>query len=116
MSMVLFVLHDPEKLKDVLAAWEECNISGVTVLFNTGLGRIRSYEGLRDDMPLMPSLNDFFNNPDHYGRTIFTITDDDSIIPNLIAATERVVGNLNEPNRGVLAVLPTTQIYGLRKK
>jgi nitrogen regulatory protein PII len=116
MSMVVFVLHDPEKLEAVLAAWEECGISGATVLFNTGLGRIRTNEGLRDDLPLMPSIDDFFTHPDHHGRTLFTLTDDDSIIPAIIAATERVVGSLHEPNRGILAVLPVTQIYGLRKQ
>jgi hypothetical protein len=115
MSMVLFVLHDPEKLDEVLAAWESCNISGATVLWSTGLGRLRVRDGLRDDIPLMPSINDFFSAPEHMGRTLITITDDDSIIAAIIAATERVVGNLDEPNRGILAVLPITQIYGLRK-
>ncbi len=116
MSMVLFVLHDPEKLQEVLAAWEDCGISGATVLYSTGLGRIRDNEGLRDDIPLIPSVSDFFSHPEHHGRTIFTILDDDSIIPGLIAATEQVVGDLSEPNRGILAVLPVSQIKGLRKR
>jgi hypothetical protein len=116
MSLVLFVLHDPEKLQEVLAAWEECGISGATVLYNTGLGRLRDNEGLRDDIPLIPSVSDFFSHPEHHGRTIFTLTDDDSIIPALIQATEQTVGSLDEPGRGILAVLPTSQIKGLRKK
>ncbi len=115
MSFVLFVLYDPEKLDEVLTAWEECGISGATVLYNTGLGRIRQGQGLRDDLPLIPSFDDFLPHPDHLGRTLFTITDDDSIIPALIQATERIVGNLSQPNNGILAVLPISQIYGLRK-
>jgi hypothetical protein len=31
MSMILFVLHDGEKLQEVLNAWEETGISGATV-------------------------------------------------------------------------------------
>jgi nitrogen regulatory protein P-II 1 len=116
MSMILFVLHDSEKLRDVLDAWEEAGISGATVLFNTGIGRIRENQALRDDLPMLPSLEDFLPIPEHLGRTLFTITDDESLVPKIVQATERVVGDLNVPNRGILVVLPTAGIYGLRKK
>jgi hypothetical protein len=116
MSMILFVLHDPEKLQQVLEAWESCGISGATVLYNTGIGRLRQNQGLRDDLPLIPSLSAFAAHPEHHGRTLFTLTDDDSLIPALIEATERVVGDLNQPGSGILAVLPVSQIHGLIKR
>jgi hypothetical protein len=109
MSMILFVLHDGEKLQEVLNAWEETGISGATVLFSTGIGRIRESQALREDLPIMPSLEDFYPSPESLGRTIFTITDDES------RATESVVGDLHEPKRGILAVLPTSAIHGMRK-
>ena len=116
MSMILFVLHDSEKLRDVLDAWEEAGISGATVLFNTGIGRIRENQALREDLPMLPTVEDFLPVPEHLGRTLFTITDDESLIPKIVQATEGVVGDLNEPNRGIMAILPTTGIYGLRKQ
>ena len=115
MSMILFVLHDAEKLRAVLAAWEEVGISGATVLFSTGIGRIRESQALRDDLPIMPSLEDFYPLTESLGRTIFTITDDESLVEKIIQATESVVGNLDEPKRGILAVLPTTVIHGMRR-
>jgi nitrogen regulatory protein P-II 1 len=116
MSMILFVLHNAEKLHEVLDAWKETGISGATVLFSTGIGRIHQNQALRDDLPMMPSLDDFYPIPENLGRTIFTIIDDDSLIEKIVRATERVVGSLDEPNRGILTVLPTTGIYGLRKQ
>ena len=116
MSMIMLVLHDAEKMDAVLTAWEECGVSGVTVFKSTGIGRIRKDKALREDMPLMPGIDDFFPNPEHVGRTIFTITDDESIVPALVAATERVVGKLTDPGVGILVVLPTSDIHGLRKK
>jgi nitrogen regulatory protein P-II 1 len=115
MSMILFVLHDAEKLQAVLDAWEETGISGATVLLSTGIGRIRESQALRDDLPIMPSLEDFYPMPENLGRTIFTITDDERLVLKIVEATERVVGDLNEPGRGILTVLPTNGIYGLRK-
>lgn len=115
MSMIFFVLHDPEKLLDLLAAWQEAGVDGATVLLSTGLGRIHRNEGLRDDLPLMPSLEDFYPDPDRLSRTIFTVVSDDSLIERIIAATEEIVGDLTQPDRGLLIVLPVSRVYGLRK-
>jgi nitrogen regulatory protein PII len=115
MSIILFVLHDGEKLQEVLNAWEETGISGATILFSTGIGHIREAQALREDMPVMPSLEDFYPTPENLGRTIFTITDDEGLVEKVVKATEKVVGDLNEPKRGILVVLPTSSIYGLRK-
>jgi nitrogen regulatory protein PII len=115
MSMILFVLHDPEKLEPLLGAWERAGVSGVTVFKSTGIGRIRRDRALREDLPLMPDIEDFFPDPEHVGRTIFTITDDEAIVAAIVSATERVVGNLTDPGIGILVVIPTTGIYGLRK-
>ncbi len=41
MSLILFILHDPEKLRALLDAWRGAGVSGATVLFSTGMGRIR---------------------------------------------------------------------------
>lgn len=115
MSMILFVLHDAEKLQEVLNAWEETGITGATVFLSTGIGRIRDSEALREDLPIMPSLDDFYPSPENVGRTIFTITEDESLVEKIIRATESVVGDLHEPKRGILAVLPTSAIHGMRK-
>jgi hypothetical protein len=63
----------------------------------------------------MPSLEDFFPRVERLSRTVFTIVEEDTIVDSVIAATERVVGDLTQPDRGLLAVLPVTQIRGLRR-
>jgi nitrogen regulatory protein P-II 1 len=115
MSMVLFVLHDTEKLDDLLAAWQEAGAPGVTVLESTGVGRLDHNDGLREDTPLMPSLEDFYPDPEEMSRTLFTVMKDE-LVPKVVEATLRVVGDLDEPNTGVLVVLPTFMAYGLDKK
>jgi nitrogen regulatory protein P-II 1 len=115
MKLILFVLHDPEKLRELLDAWKEAGISGATVLVSTGLGRLDQAGALRDDLPLMPSLEDFLPRVDRLSRTIFTLTDEDAVVDRVVAATQRVVGDLYEPDRGLLIVLPVAQVYGLRK-
>lgn len=115
MNLILFVLHDPDKLIPLLDAWKEAGVSGATVLYSTGLGRIRQSKALRDDLPLMPSPEDFLPQPERMSRTIFSMIDEEGVVEKVIAATEKVVGDLCEPDRGLLMVLPVSQVYGLRK-
>jgi hypothetical protein len=49
-------------------------------------------------------------------RTIFTVIGDDSLIEKVVAATEEIVGSLNDPNTGLFVVLPTARVYGLEKQ
>jgi nitrogen regulatory protein PII len=114
MSLILFVLHDPEKLRELLDAWKEAGVSGATVLFSTGLGRLHTSDALSDDLPLMPSLEDFLPKAERLSRTIFSMVKDEKIVQRVITATIRVVGDLDQPDRGLLMVLPVEQVYGLR--
>lgn len=113
MFMVLFVLNNPDLLDDVLAAWERAGVSGATVLQSTGLGRIRQREGPRDDMPLMPGLEDFYYHGEDTSQTLFTIVDREALVKKVIQATEQVVGDLDTPGHGILAVFPATTVRGL---
>ena len=113
MYMVLLVLNDPDYLDEILAAWESVGVGGITVLPSTGLGRIRQHEGLRDDIPLMPTLEDFYHHQSDISQTLFTIVDSDDLKQKVVEVTEKIVGDLDLPGNGILAVLPTVEVHGL---
>jgi len=115
MQLILFVLSNPEKLNDLLAAWEDAGAPGVTILASTGLGRLRQGTMLRDDFPLIPSLEDLFRQEETSSRTLFTLLPDDSLVDGIIAATQKVVGDLEQPHTGILMVLPVGRALGLNK-
>jgi nitrogen regulatory protein PII len=114
MYLILFVLDNPDKLEELLDAWEKAGTGGATVLSSTGMHRLNAGV-IRDDLPLIPGLDDFYKRVEDYHRTLFTIVKDDEMINKIVDATQKVVGNLNEPNTGILVVLPTAQVYGLEK-
>jgi len=113
MYMILFVLHDTSQLEDVLTAWEQCGVGGVTILPSTGLVRFRQYGPLRDDLPLFPSLDDVMAHVQNSNRTLLTIVENDERVERVVAATQEVTGDLSQPNTGILAVLPLARVYGL---
>ena len=111
--MILFVPHDTSKLNLVLNRWEEVGVSGVTVFASTGIGRLKAADMLREDLPLMPSLEDLIETPERFNRTLMTLVENDEMIDRVVEATEEVVGKLDDPNTGILAVLPLSRVYGL---
>ncbi len=112
--MVIFILDDIDQCKDILDAWEAAGIRGVTILESSGLGRVRQ-AGMRDDLPLMPSLSDLFKRTETRHRTLFTVTKEQEKIDAIVEATQSVVGDLEQPNTGFLFVLPVIQVYGRSK-
>ncbi|HNT54881.1 MAG TPA: hypothetical protein PKG95_09230 [Anaerolineaceae bacterium] len=116
MFFVLFVLHDTDALNDVLTAWEECGVSGVTILPSTGLARFRQKGGLREDLPLIPSIDDLTEHIENTNRTLFTIVNDQEMVDRVLAATEAVTGDLDLPNTGILVVMPMVQAKGLNRR
>ena len=116
MFFLLFVLHDMEYLDAVLSAWEEVGVSGVTILASTGLARLRGKSALREALPLIPSLEDILEQMHDTNRTLFTIIKTQELVDQVVAATQRVVGDLEKPNTGILVVLPILQAYGLNRR
>lgn len=116
MYMILFVLHDPDNLDAVLNAWDEAGVSGITILPSTGLARFRAKGAWRDDLPLIPSLEDFHEHTERLNRTLMTIVKDDAMVEKVVAATEKVIGDLDLPDTGIMAVLPVASAYGLNRK
>lgn len=116
MYLVTLVLHDPDLLEEVIAAWREVGISGATVLFSTGMGRLHQKEGLRDDIPLIPSLDDFYEAPQTLGRTIFTVIQEEAVIEKILAATQDIIGDLEKSDTGILLISPLFRAYGIEKK
>ena len=113
--LVVFVLDDPDRCRDILDAWEAAGAPGVTILDSSGLGRVRQ-AGIRDDVPLMPSLSDLFRRQEARHRTLFSVVKDQSQADAIAQATQAVVGELDRGHTGLLFVVPLGQVYGLHKK
>lgn len=111
--LVVLVLDDVNREPDVFDAWEGVGVGGITIIESTGLGRIRQREGLRDDLPLMPSLRSLLHGREERHRTIFSIVEGEEKVEALISATEAIVGELSEPNTGVLFALPLSHVAGV---
>ncbi len=116
MFLILLVLHDPDLCWEVVSAWEQAGATGITLLPSTGPGRIRRGAGPREDLPLIPSLADLLGEDEVRNQTLFTVVRDGTIKDKIIAETQHITGDLNQPNTGVLFVMPVAEAYGLDRE
>ncbi|NQU31579.1 MAG: hypothetical protein HQ525_13010 [Anaerolineae bacterium] len=113
--LVVFVLDSPDLCQDVLDAWEGAGAKGITILESTGIGRVRQ-AGIRDDLPLMPSLSDLFKSDETHNRTLFSVVEDLDIAHALVKAAQDTVGGIDKPNSGLIFVAPLLEVYGLNSE
>jgi nitrogen regulatory protein PII len=112
--LVVLIVDNMDQGPEVLHAWEQAGVLGVTILESTGLGRVRR-AGLRDDLPLMPSLSDLFQNEEIHNRTLFSVVETQERVDKMVAAAQQVIGNLDDPHTGFLFVVPVLEVHGLGK-
>ena len=106
MLMIFCVLDNPDVLEDVIAAWEKIDVTGVTIVDSTGLGRLR-----REQIPLRYFFNTQRIEEGHL--TLFVIVPDESKARACLQAVEQVMGDLDQPNSGVFAAWPLAIVKGV---
>jgi nitrogen regulatory protein P-II 1 len=112
--LVVMIVNDIDDCPDILDAWEEAGVLGITIFASTGLGRVRRAT-LRDDLPLMPSIEDLFSGGEEQSRTLMSVVDSQEIVDKMVAIAQQIIGDLDDPHTGFLFVVPVLQAYGLGK-
>lgn len=112
-NLLLMVLDNPERLHEVLEAWQRAGVGGVTILDSTGMRRVRD-EGVPDDIPLLPSLAEMMRRRETRHRTLFSVVEDEEVLDRAVQATLEIVP-VGEPNSGLIFVVPVTRHWGLRR-
>lgn len=110
-QMVLLIVANTQQCPNILDAWEAEGVGGITILESTGLGRVRQ-AAIRDDIPLMPSLSRLFQHREVRHRTIFTVVESDEMVDRLIEVTQKHLGDLDNPDNGVMFVWPISRVVG----
>lgn len=115
-ELIVFVLDDASKVGEVLNAWLDVGISGVTLVDSAGLGHEFAQHGARSDVPLFPSLESLLRVREERSRTLFSVVPDGFDVEALLTATEAIIGSLDNPNTGILFTVPVTRAKGLHRR
>jgi nitrogen regulatory protein PII len=100
MQMIMFVLDDPNQLDAVLDAWHAVGVSGVTIVESIGSYRRGHARRVRGRYLYgLPGLRECTEQCQYI---LFAIVPDSRTVDVCLDAAEKIVGDLTEPNTGVL--------------
>ena len=99
MFMIMFVLDNPNQLDEVLDAWQAIGVSGGTIMESTGFHRRHAYVlGAR----YVPGASELMEHIEEGHYTLFAVVPDRQAAQQCLAATEAVVGDLDDRDTGIL--------------
>ena len=106
MELLVLILNKVELLDDVLSYFVEAGVSGATVLDSVGMGRIIA------NIPIFAGFRDLMVGNRPTNKTILAVVDG-SLVPELTAGIEKILGDMAQPGTGLLFTLPVSSVRGL---
>jgi hypothetical protein len=111
MHMIMLVLDDPDRLDEVLEAWRSAGVSGITIMETVGAYRRETRRVTGRYLFGLPGLTESVERSQY---TLFAIVPDSRTSDLCLEASERIIGDLNEPNTGVFAAWELSSAKGVR--
>ncbi len=108
MQLLVLVLNQYEKLDRLLIDLDKAGIKGATVVNSTGMARLLNGE---TDV-ILGSIRAFLTPGREDNRTVFIVTCEEKI-KRAIDVIHNVFGSLNQPDTGVLFVIPILYTEGI---
>lgn len=110
MYLLVMVLDDSQRLNEVLAAWETAGVTGITILESTGVHRIFLR---RKAEPAFAGFSQILGGGRVGHNTLLAVIEKMDVAEAAVAATEAVLGELAQPNKGIIFVVPVAKAWGL---
>jgi nitrogen regulatory protein P-II 1 len=107
MRLFVAVVHDPEKLDEILSGFVEIGITGATVLSSEGMGSL-----LSQDIPIFAGLQTLVSGSRPQNRLILSVISEDKVQP-AVHLLRDVSGDLDKPATGIAFTLPVDEVFGL---
>lgn len=111
MKLVVFILHQTEKLEKLLCGLSDAKISGATIIESTGMAQAL-YN--MEEGAFLESLRLFLDPSREENHTILMVLKEEQI-PVAKQVIYEVIGDLSKPNTGILFTLPIDEVEGLHK-
>lgn len=109
MKLVVIILSEEYSLQNLLHEFLKKGIKGATVLNSKGMARVLNDP---DETSFFGSLKAFLD-PDQTGKTVITLVKDDQValVSKIIKDT---VGDLTQPDTGIMFTIPIDYVEGLK--
>ncbi len=114
MKLLVFILNKTEKLDRLLKTLAHEHITGATVINSSGMASQLSQTSDESLNSIFGSLRMLLKDNQKENKTIMMVVKEEKI-PEIERIINEVVGNINEPNTGILFTVPIDFIRGYKQ-
>ncbi len=120
MKLVILITSRVEDGLDIAQAWQEAGAPGVTIVRSYGLHTLqRELKSGSVELPRMiasmgAAMAAIIDNLEPRGEMILSLVEDD-LVDRLIAAANETLGDLTQPEHGILFTIPVDRAIGVRR-
>jgi len=111
MYLLVVVLEQSEYLSDILEGFAKIGIKGTTVINSTGMGRVLMQT--KASSQLLEHISKVITDLESSNRTMLTVIKDKNLLDQAVKIVKCFCGDLSEPGKGILFVVPLERVEGL---
>ena len=115
MKLLIFILNKHEKLEKLLKRLAEEHLTGATVFDSSGMATRLVSSDDETFSNIFGSLRQLLKDTKKENKTIMMVTSEKNVA-RVEEIIEEVVGDLNEPNTGILFTVPVDYLRGFKHK
>ncbi|MBI5929498.1 MAG: hypothetical protein HY862_09330 [Chloroflexi bacterium] len=112
-KLVVLITARIEEGHNIGEAWQQVGAPGVTLVESHGLRRLQKAAKYTEILSGTISMLEVLNQIDSSSLIIFTVIDDDTLVDKLVAVTEKILGDLRQPNNGIAFVINLERAFGI---
>ena len=110
MQLLVTILKKANRMDELIKELAKAGVKGATILDGTGMA-----ESLMnmEDLPLFGVLRRIMTDEEREASKVMMIALKDEIVQDVMAIIKAVMGDLTEPNTGIMFTLPITHFEGI---
>lgn len=118
MKLVILITAQVEQGLQIAQAWQEAGAPGVTILRSHGLHTLQrevhrgTIELPRMVFSMASAMARIIDQVEERGELVLSVVDD-ALVDDLVDAAQKLLGDLAEPDNGVMFVLPVERAIGV---
>lgn len=109
MYLLMAIIDDPNKVVYILEGFLQIGIKGATIVDSIGMAHL-----MADRVPIFSRFA-ASGVSERYNRMILVLIDNKEEVDGAIEVIQHVVGDLTQPETGLVWVLPVERCVGLNK-
>ncbi len=113
MKLLVFILNNTDKLEELMVELSEEGIRGATVIESSGMAQVLTHS--KEDDPLIGYLRSIIDTSKETNKTIFFVAEDEDIV-TIRKVINKVIGDLSQPQTGILFAVPVDFTDGIKKE